>query len=431
MLAAALGLAAAGQVRADAGLLEQRDALFRQSLKRPKDVALALDYARICIELKDDEGAIGALERVLFFRPDDAQLKAQLGFLYYRLHSHEMAKHYLDAAGPASLDAQTRAKIDAIAPAIEADTTGTHAFALVQSGVRYQTNATFNPDNNILRLSNQDFVVTHPGSRGSDWNGFQLFQAGYDYGLGNQRGDVIEARVAGYATEQFRFTDLNVGLYDVSIGPRFAIAPEALPGWTVKPYVVGGQVFLAGSRYLASAGAGAVADIPVKTGALIEPGVEVRHLSFNNASIFSSLNSGTAVTASLAAEVALGETWSFHGRIFVTRDAAAFSFQSSNNVAEEFALTARFAPLVPGIVPTWSVSPYLKLLQTSFDGPNPVIDSATTRHDQEIQVGVVLDTPIAKGFSLVTNVQFARIDSNIPNYRLHNFSVLTGPTVRF
>ena len=433
-LSCAVALAMASQVeaaRAARGLSEQRDTLFQQSLKHPKDVALALEYARVCIELKDPEGAIGALERVLFFRPDDAELKAQLGFLYYQLHSHQMAKQYFDAAGSASLDADTRAKIDEIAPAIETETTGTRAFAFLQTGVRYQTNAAFNPDNNILRLSNQDFIVTHPGSTGSDWNGFQLFQAGYDYSLGDQRGDMIEARVTGYATEQFRFTDLDVGLYDVSIGPRLAIAPNAFPGWTIKPYVVGGQVFLAGSRYLASAGAGIVADLPVKSGFLVEPGLEIRHLDFNNASIFSSLNSGTSISVSAAAEIALNETWSLHGRIAYSRDAAAFSFQSSDNVGEEIALTASFVPSMTGLATTWSVSPYLKLLQTSFDGPNPFIDSSTTRHDQEIQVGAVLDTPVFKRFSLVTNVQFAKVDSNIPNYRLRNISVLTGPTVRF
>ena len=91
---------------------------------------------------------------------------------------------------------------------------------------------------------------------------------------------------------------------------------------------------------------------------------------------------------------------------------------------------AFFSSLLMLQVP-WSVSPYLKLLQTQFDGANPFIDAFTKRHDTELQVGLVLETPISERFSVATNVQYAKVESNLPNYRLHNFSVLTGPLVRF
>ena len=85
---------------ANAELVQHRDVLFRQTLKRPQDVALALDYVRACLALDDTEAAIGTLERLTFYRPDDPELKAQLGFLYYKLQSHGMARQYFDAALP-------------------------------------------------------------------------------------------------------------------------------------------------------------------------------------------------------------------------------------------------------------------------------------------------------------------------------------------
>ena len=52
----------------------------------------------------------------------------------------------------------------------------------------------------------------------------------------------VDSPVAvGYLTEQSRLKDLNVGFVDVSFGPRLALAPELLPGVTIKPYVVGGN----------------------------------------------------------------------------------------------------------------------------------------------------------------------------------------------
>lgn len=429
LLSAVAGPTAA---RAESNDEAQRAILFRQSLKHPQDVSLALAYADACLKLQDYEGAIGALERVLFFAPNDGHLKAELGLLYAHLQSYELAKQYLDAAqADPALDETTRGKIAALEPTMRTAITGNYAFAFIQAGVRYQTNAAFNPDNNILRLSNQDYTLLHPKDRGPDTNGFQTVQLGFDRDLGNQRGDTLEFRLTGYATEQSRFTDLNVGLYDLSIGPRFKLAPEWRPDWTIKPYVVGGQAFLAGSHYLTSGGAGVIADLPMRAGYLLEPGVEVRRLQFANVSVFSSLNTGYAATTSLTGSAELSPKFAATARFAWTRDAADAAYQTSSSFAEEFALVDRFSSLIPGHAETWSASPYLKLLQTNFDAPNPFVDTAVTRRDSEIQVGLVLDTPITRTFTIVSNVQFAKISSNISSYRLSNFSVLTGPAVRF
>ncbi len=407
-----------------------RDRLFRETLKHPTDVTLALAYVKACVALRDYEAAIGTLERVLFYAPDDANVKAQLGLLYAQLHSPQMARQYFDAAlaGP-GLDDAARAKIAGASPALDAANAGSHLFGSLQGGARSQSNAAFNPDNNILRLTGQDYVFTHPQDSGADGNAFGIAQIGYDYDLGTQRGDTVEARFTGYVTSQFHFTDLNVGLYDVSVGPRFAL--DALPGSTLKVYAAGGQVFLAGSRYLASGGGGVVADLLVRPGYIIEPGVEVRRLEFSNVSVYSSLNSGDSVTASVAGYATFNDTFGATARVFYTRDAADAAYQSTNNFAEELAVSARFAAPLPVIHVPWSVSPYVKLLQTRFDGPNPYIDSIITRRDDEIQFGLVLDTPVTAGIDVVTNIQEARVDSNIANYRVRNFSVLSGPTVRF
>lgn len=414
------------------GDLATRDLLFRRSLKHPTDVPLALAYARACIAVHDYEGAIGALERVLYYMPGDPAIQAQLGLLYAQLSSHQMAKQYLDAASAGEgLDPTLRAKIATAAPAVDAGATGRRLFGTLQAGLRYQTNAAFNPDNNILRLSNQDFVLTHPRDRGADGNGFQLAQIGYDYDLGNQRGDVLEARIAGYATQQFRFDDLNVGLYDVTVGPRFLLASNGLPGWSVKPYAAGGQVFLAGQRYLASGGAGVVADVPLTPTLLLQPGAEVRRVSFSNVSVFSSLNSGDTETVSLAGTATVASWLSVVGRVYYTRNSAALAYQSLDNYAEELALVAQLPAPLPIAAPPWTVSPYVKLLQSRFDAPNPYIDANVRRRDSEVQVGFVLDTPINARIDVVTSVQYAQVSSTIPNYRLHDFSVLSGPRISF
>ncbi len=408
-----------------------RSALFKKTLKHPTDAALAMSYVNVCIGLHDYEGAIGTLERMLYYAPNDKTVQAQLGLLYAQLHSDQTAKQYFDAASGPGLDDVSRERVTAAMPSVRDGIAGSHVFGTLQTGVRYQTNAAFNPDNNILRVSNQDYLLSHPRDGGSDGNAFQLAQIGYDYDVGNQRGDIIEARLAGYATQQFQFTDLNVGLYDLSLGPRFAISPDHLPGWSVKPYATGGQIFLAGQRYLSSGGVGIVADLAIRPNLLLQPGAEVRHVSFSGTSVFSSLNTGEAAIVSLNGTGIITPFVSVVGRLVYTHDSASADYQTSSDYAEELALVLQAPPPLRFASAPWTVSPYVKLLQSRFEGPNPYIDASTVRRDNEVQTGVVLNMPVNARFDITGNVQYANVASNIPNYRLHNFAVLAGPAVRF
>lgn len=410
---------------------EQRDLLFAQTLKRPRDLGLTFAYVNACVAVEDYEAAIGALERILFYAPNNIQVKTELGFLYYRLKSHQMARQYFDAvlASPDADDA-TRAKIAAVGPAIETGNTGNHVFGSLQTGVRYQSNAGFNPDNNTLRLLGQDYVVAHPQDKGSDGNWFGSLSMGYDYDLGNQRGDTVETRFTGYLTRQFHFTDLSVGLFDLSVGPRFALS-ESHPDWTIKPYLAGGQIWIAGARYFTSGGVGIIADLPVAPTFSLQPAVEIRYANLAGASSFSSLNSGDIATAALAAQATITPDISAFSRVYLTRGGADLSYQCYRTFAEEVSIVAKLAAPLPGLTTTWAMSPYVKLLQTDFDGANPYIDPSQSRRDAEWQVGVVFDTPLSAEVGIVTNIQYARDNSNIPNFRERNFSVLSGPTVRF
>jgi hypothetical protein len=77
------------------------------------------------------------------------------------------------------------------------------------------------------------------------------------------------------------------------------------------------------------------------------------------------------------------------------------------------------------------VSPFVRLIRTEFNAPNPFIDPTTAQRDAEWIAGVMLDTPLTKTFGLSTILQYDRTDSTLPNYRQNNFSAMFGPTVRF
>src|SRR4051794_34603931 len=61
----------------------------------------------------DYEAAIGALERLLFYNPDLARVRYELGSLYYRLGSYEMAARYFkEALANPMLDRATQERIE-------------------------------------------------------------------------------------------------------------------------------------------------------------------------------------------------------------------------------------------------------------------------------------------------------------------------------
>ena len=43
----------------------------------------------------------------------------------------------------------------------------------------------------------------------------------------------------------------------------------------------------------------------------------------------------------------------------------------------------------------------------------------------------MFNTPLWRNIAVSTTVQFDRTKSTLPNYSQHNFSVMTGPSVRF
>lgn len=79
-------------------LKKQFDMAFDKMLDDPSNIDITMEYANIAVKLEDYESAIPALERILLFNPELPRIKQELGVLYFKLDSHEMAKSYLKDA---------------------------------------------------------------------------------------------------------------------------------------------------------------------------------------------------------------------------------------------------------------------------------------------------------------------------------------------
>lgn len=427
---AVLGVSTPGRAQ-DAVL--QQDILFQQTLHEPANLEVAFAFARLATANGDYEAAIGALERVQFFQPGLARVKYELGALYFRLRAYEMARRYFrEALGCADLDPQTRDRIETALPDAEKQLQQSRLSGFVQGGVRYQTNATYAPNGGVASLGGLDLALLPSATKKPDGNLFGLAGISHDYDLDNGRGDTLETRFVGYGTDQFRFHDLNVGLAEMTFGPRFALAPQLLPGATIKPYLIGGNTWVGGANYLSLGGAGITATFPVVQRLALTPGFEWNRVDVNTGSPLqvSTFNSGDWFSTSLAAVAQVNEQVTLRAQGLYRRGTAATTFFAFNQWAADASVTYAFAsPL--GVSLNWSVSPFVRVISTAFDAPNPAIDPLTTRRDTEWITGVIFDTPVSKTFGVSTTIQYDRTNSTLPNYRLDNLSVMTGPTVRF
>lgn len=90
---------AAAAAPADAGpsdaLRAKYDRAFAESLEKPADPDVLVHFAEVAVEFGDIEGAISALERLLLIDAEQPEVKLELGVLYYRLGSTEVARTYL------------------------------------------------------------------------------------------------------------------------------------------------------------------------------------------------------------------------------------------------------------------------------------------------------------------------------------------------
>lgn len=424
---AGVGLA----VAQDSAAEQQR--LYDQMMQQPANYGITSAFVAVAVQRADYEAAIGALERLLFYNPNMPLVKYELGVLYYRLHVYDIAKRYFsEAQSSPELSAATKAKIEDYLADADTQSQRGRLSGFFQTGLRYQSNASFSPEGGITRFGGQTFNLPPTPGGTSDGNWFGLAGLSHDYDLQDDRGDILETRVFGSLTQQFRFSNLNVGLVDGSIGPRLKLANSFLSDASLRPYLAGGNIWVGGGQFLSSKGAGLSFRSAAPWGAAIEPSFEYRHVEFTTTSpTTSEFNTGDWFTAALSSGYAISEQLRLDGRVYYRRGEATTDYQSFGQWLAEAALSYEFAPPSSSIPRNSVITAFGRLIGTNFDAPNPFLDPLAGHADFEWVVGVTLSIPITRTFAISTTVQYDQVSSSLPNYGLNNFSILSGPTARF
>jgi tetratricopeptide (TPR) repeat protein len=402
--------------------------------RHPTDYAATYRYVLISRDLGDHEAAIGALERLLAFDPSLARARKELGLLYARLGAYQTAALHLRAALEApDLDPAQKAQIEAVLPDVERQTESSRWSARLQTGLRSQSNASFFPTDGLFMVGGVG--VLSPAPRRADFNAFERVDIANDTDLDAARSAQLETRFKGYATQQFHLASYNVGVFGLSAGPRFALEENFLPGASVKPYVTGLTSYVGGGNFLNSGGAGVVARLPLAGAALtLEPGVEYRYLGVSIGGPFASLSAistGSAVTASIGTIWRHSDALRLETRASFTRHNADLRSQSFDEIDAQALARIDFDPPFAALGLKWSIAPYGRIFQLAFDAVDPMVDPWRPRRDVGWAAGVLVEALVTREIGLSAAFEYARNESNLPNFRTDNLSVWFGPVARF
>ncbi len=402
--------------------------LFQGILARPSDLNNTLQYAAQA-PATDIESAISTYEQLLFYNPNLSSVRFELGVLYYRLGSYEMARGYFQSAlKMKDMTPELRVRAEELLAAVDKKLQPDQVTGYVQSGLRYQTNAAAGPGAQTVLASGLLFNKRFAAQ--GDWNWFGAFGVNYVHDFENQNGDTFEVSSVGYDAQQFKLHQYDIGVLELRAGPRFGIPTDSVTGLSIKPYVVatGGQ--LSDAPYYGGLGGGLTVHAKIGEVAL-DPYVEIVQQSFRNLTLYplASGMSGTLSTYGLQASGPVYAALSFQSRALFAHANDNFTPYSYNSWADDIWLPWNFSPLGDGR--TWTLIPTAGVSWWQYKAPDPTIDPTTIPHILEWRVGLGLEVPIWKLLVLGLLVQYRADVSNIPAFSMRDFSVTAGPTLRF
>src|SRR4029079_15421545 len=165
----------------------RRGVLLKQMLARPGDLDLAFAYANLSAEVGDYEAAVSTLERMLIYAPNTPRLQLELGILYYKLRSYEVARYYFAQAldnpnVPPEVAAQVRLYLSQLALAADPPAFSASIF----SAIRWESNANAGPGTQSVTLNGIDFTLDQQSVGRDGWSALNIATMHYGWDLKRQ-----------------------------------------------------------------------------------------------------------------------------------------------------------------------------------------------------------------------------------------------------
>lgn len=414
---------AMAQTASSPALRAELDSIYQKLLIDPSDQGLNRRMVQVALALNDYDAAIGAVERLIFYSPNDADLQLEAARLYMEIESYAAAAGYLtDALALPGLTGTQRQNAEALLATANRKTRPSPWAGYGQVGVRYQSNA--NQGSVALGLD-EPLPFDKPVA---DWNSFALGTLGLAEPFGDNM--IVEASISGYYADQDKVDRLDLGFAEATFGPRFLSDNGTL---AIKPYALVQGFLLAGHPYESAVGAGILGRVTFEEGWWVEPQFEYKNRLYYNTGTYPTAtdNNGDLYTYAINANAQLSENVAWLGRFAFNDNHAKESYKSYDQYFGTIALEIDFSFLGRD---NWVFAPFASGSISDFKGVAPTeqyADLKTKRHDQQWSVGAGLEVPFNEQAGLGVAVEYTKNDSNLDRFKFENFQFVVGPQGRF
>lgn len=420
-------------------LEQKKDQLFQQMLANPANLDVAFAYADVSAQLGDNEAAVSALEQMLLFNPNLPRVDLELGALYFRMGSFEVAQSYFQKAAAAHPPPDVQQRIDEYMTLIAQQTTSTHLTGYLFLGAQYQSDANIAPASGMILspvgpvLLNQQFV------KQSDWNIFANGSLLYTYDLGDQNHDTLEVAGTGVVNHYMQISRLDLDFGEITAGPRlrFPQLPDTIVAApTVKPYVILNEVGLGEHQYFDTYGAGWEMTGIVWHDIGLRGAFEFRQKTFDNAPDrpLSTGLTGNDKLVALQATKPITPNSALTLEFDYVDQLTKLRYYSNQSYAAAATYHIRYDAPWSFLHYPMETSAYVSRLFSLYFAPDPCCITGSgfsTRDDRRWRFGVIQGVQVTDNIELIVQVERDIVSSNLALYGYTSNSVILGPQIKF
>ena len=404
------------------------DKAFETMFKDPANLEKTFSFAGLAIKAGDFEGAISSLERMLILDPNLPRVRYELGVLYFKLGSYDVAATYFEEL----LEDKNTPKVlvEKAAPFIEEieSRLTNHSFSgSIFSGIKYQTNASSGPRSTKVKLFGAPSFLPDEFTNKGDFDVFASGSINYSYDFQSEPKKLLEAGLNVYGNEQFDQTFVNARVIDAHIGPKLIVPLAFLNNPIVRPFIAGDYLIVSEDESYYSHGAGFSADIRATEKLNLNLDARVMARENKDASILDGFRNRMTINASYIAS----ETMQIQFSSIVATEETKTNIQNNRDYTLNASINKTFKAPFNLIKDPLSAGLSFGGSFREYAGPNPTIDPDTTRNDYTIRFSPSLTIPAGETMAILLSAGVTRVDSNIPNSEYDNISVTLGISKQF
>lgn len=411
----------------------RRDALFERMMASPADLDVAFEYAMLSSKAGDLEAATSTLERMLIFAPEVPRLRLELGALYFRLGSYELARsNFSQVLEQDNVPFAVRARVERYMAEIDKRMTVNRFSGTVMFGTRYDSNANGGVSDRIVNLNGFGFVLNDAAMADDDLSSFVSGNFHYSRDLASQ-GDRFDVDLATYGGIYAEHDEINLALGEARFGPVFNLERFSLENTELGVYGILGGVALKGETYRVSGGVGVNLARQFDPRTRGEVRFEYQYQDYRNSARRQTAENQTGDHYRVGATLQhrLTDRLTLFGLMNVERHDARFGFESNWETRAALGASYRFDSPVESLDQPWVVSAVAGLAGRDYDEPDPFINVFEAQEDVEEFVRGTLTVPLRRDWAMQTAVGYRNVDSNYDIDTLDNVNVSIGVMKRF